>query len=224
VIDANGLDRVLHQSPRAGDPVELVLRDLTLTGGRASGSGGGLLFAGPVDAERVIVTGNAASGSGGGIAATNVALDEPSLDLRVSTVSLNRAREGGGIFAAEPEPLSVERSIVVANTAIEDGGGVSASLEPVPIRLDRVTVYGNNAGDGFSSAAGGGVFAVRNLSLDRSWVGHNLVGSWGAPLPDLGRGGGVALFAGFDAGITNSTIEGNLAARGGGWPSAAQGP
>ena len=51
------------------------------------------------------------------------------------------------------------------------------------------------------------------MTLDRSWVGHNRVGAWGAP--PAGAGGGVNL-AGRDNVITNSTIEGNLAEIGGG--------
>jgi hypothetical protein len=139
--------------------------------------------------------------------------------LRFSIVSLNRAAAGGGIFAPDLGAFSVERSIVVANAAW-NGGGIWAAGEPPPIRLDGVTVYGNSAGTGRSlglERAGGGLYWGSKGRLDRSWIGHNVVGGWNVPAA-IGWGGGIALFStgAQDHSITNTTIEGNLAEYGGG--------
>jgi hypothetical protein len=51
--------------------------------------------------------------------------------------------------------------------------------------------------------------------LDQSWIGHNLVGAWGAAAPDAaGRGGGIYVGVG-NGTITNCTVAGNPAAEAG---------
>ena len=61
IIDANGVDRVLDQLAAADTPLELTLRDLTITGGDTTSSGGGLRYSSGVDAERIIVPATAHS-------------------------------------------------------------------------------------------------------------------------------------------------------------------
>jgi hypothetical protein len=216
IIDANGIDRVLDQRAPTDTPLELILRDLTITGGDTDSSGGGLRYSSSVDAERIIVTGNAAVFGGGGLAATDGPFDEPALDLRVSIVSLNSAHDGGGIDASFSAALSVDLSIIIANSALGDGGGVAYSgVDEEPARLERTTVYGNSStGGGFPR--GGGIRSGTNLLVDRSWIGHNLLGSWGAAAPSPGGIGGGLFVSGIENAITNSTIEGNLATDGGG--------
>ena len=217
IIDANGVDRVLDQLAAAETPLELTLRDLTITGGDTTSSGGGLRYSSSVDAERIIVTGNSAQFGGGGLAASDTPFDEPALDLRVSIVSLNSALDGGGIDAGFSPALSVELSILVANTALGEGGAVSFSGPDgdAPFQFDLVTVYGNSAA-GSGLPRGGGIRSGSSLVLDQSWIGHNLLGFWGAPAPDPGGIGGGLFVSGSESTITNTTIEGNLAADGGG--------
>ena len=80
--------------------------------------------------------------------------------------------------------------------------------------LDRVTIYGNNVHGG-RAPRGGGIHGGGYLALDRSWVGHNLVGAWGAAPGANGRGGGINLEVSGQSTVTNTTIEGNLAAAAG---------
>jgi hypothetical protein len=212
VIDANGVDRVLDQAPD-GDGTSLTLRDLTLTGGDVDGRGGGVRYTRTLDAERIIVTRNHAD-TGGGLAAGDGV--EPSLALSTSVVSLNTAVDGGGIDAGEYFVSSVELTIVIGNSAMNQGGGVRfvGPLSDSPMLLDRVTIYGNNVHRGRASR-GGGIHGGGYLELDRSWVGHNLVGAWGAAPGGNGRGGGIYLEVSGQSTVTNTTIEGNLAAAAG---------
>ena len=133
---------------------------------------------------------------------------------------MNEALSGaGGIESGNAAGFLVERSIVIANTAGNSGGGLRLSDNGDEFgRLDQVTVYGNNVLLSTAQPEAGGVRSSEMLILDRSWIGHNLVGSWGAPAPiEFGVGGG--LFIGGDdddaSVITNTTIEGNLAGAGG---------
>ena len=216
IIDANGGDRVLDQIGQ-GLPGKLVLRDLSLTGGDASGDGGGLRFAGVVTAERIIVRNNRAGLNGGGMASGAGRGAAPSMAVNGSIVSLNTAgQDGGGAWIVAAATTSVTQSIVIANSAARSGGGLFVDGLDVPVRVERTTVYGNNGGTGApsSSSFGGGAFlGGGKVTLDRSWVGHNRLGGWAAP--PAGAGGGVNL-AGSDAVITNSTVENNLAEIGGG--------
>ena len=77
IIDANGVDRVLDQLAAADTRLERTLRDLTITGGDTTGSGGALRYSSGVDAERIIVTGNSAQFGDGGVAASDTPFDEP---------------------------------------------------------------------------------------------------------------------------------------------------
>lgn len=212
VIDANGIDRVLDQAPD-GPPGTLILRDLTLRGGDVAGRGGGLRHAYAVDAARIIVTGNRAD-AGGGLATADEGA--PALDLGESIVSLNTAADGGGIDAADALVSSVDLTIIVGNSAANRGGGVrfAGPLSDDPMLLDRLTVYGNNVHGG-RDPRGGGVYGDGPLALDQSWIGHNLVGAWGSAPDGKGRGGGVYLAARDRSSMTNTTIEGNLAAAAG---------
>jgi hypothetical protein len=208
-IDGNAIDRVIDHAP-SGPSHTLTLRDLTLTGGNVSGRGGGLRYRRPVHAERIIVTRNHAD-AGGGIAAADGG--QPALTMTASIVSLNSAGDGGGIDLGRSLVAEVDLSIILANSAVTHGGGVNlvAPLGDVPMRLSRLTIYGNNVTGG-TKPRGGGIHAAAGLDLRQSHVGHNLVGAWGAAAPDAsGLGGGLFVGTGGGA-VTNVTIEGNLAA------------
>ena len=217
IIDANGVDRVLDQLAAADTPLELTLRDLTITGGDTTSSGGGLRYSSGVDAERIIVTGNSAQFGDGGLAASDTPFDEPALDLRVSIVSLNSALDGGGIDAGFSPALSVELSILIANTALGEGGAVSFSGPDgdAPFQFDLVTVYGNSAA-GSGLPRGGGSAAAAAWSWIRAGSATISWASGALPRPTPVALAAACSPAECESTITNTTIEGNLAADGGG--------
>lgn len=161
-----------------------------------------------VVADRIIATRNSAS-AGGGLAAADYGV--PWLDLSTSIVSLNTAGDGGGIDAANSFALSVDLSIIIANTAASYGGGVNFTYTENLAHFDKVIIYSNNVTGGVQPR-GGGIRNESKLLLDQSWIGHNLVGAWGAAAPDASGLGGGLYFAVGENEIINSTIEGNLAA------------
>ncbi len=137
VVDAAGLDRVLHSS----GPL-LELRDLTVTGGRAvggdaAGSGGGVQGRGTLDLSGVTLRGNEADVDGGGIQVVD------RLVASGSTFEGNRAgRDGGGISGGIGEGLlDLETSLVADNIAGSSGGGLSGGSA----RISRSTFRGNHA-------------------------------------------------------------------------------
>jgi CSLREA domain-containing protein len=150
-IDALGLDRVLD----VASGVSAAISDVTVTGGQATGDGGGIRSAGTLTLLRDSVAGNHAAGVGGGIASTG-----PSLTLANSTVSANQASIGGGVSATVA--LTVTSSTISGNVAGGPGsimgtaGGVSGGLGST-VTLRSSTVAGNQSFAGPGS--GGGIEA-----------------------------------------------------------------
>jgi hypothetical protein len=96
-----------------------------------------------------------------------------------------------------------------------DGGGAYLWVNTGEVaELRRVTVYGNS-GTGPGFPRGGGIRNIGSLTVDQSWVGHNLLGVWGAASPEPSGLGGGMFVSGSGNAIVNTTLEGNLATGGG---------
>jgi Right handed beta helix region len=148
----------------------LTVRNLVITGGRASGNGGGIFAAGPVTVNNSTIAFNQANAAGGGIGSngivtvTNSTVDSNSssgegggihlgpashvLTLTNSTVSNN---VGGGIGTPPNDPeasVTVVNSTVTRNRLVDLGGGIFSSGSTT---LVYATVVDNSANTAFSN-------------------------------------------------------------------------
>ncbi|MCU1354149.1 MAG: OmpA/MotB domain protein [Acidimicrobiales bacterium] len=196
-------DRILDHS--GGDVLEL--RDLTMTGGSSSSTGGavqaddlfvsgsrfednhatnygGAIWAGTVSIVDSRFANNDAGGGGGAVQADH-------LTARGSRFAHNRAATGGALRTSD---LVLTLSTVEWNDA-----GSAAGFDTATARIEDSTVEGNHA----ARTAGGGRVAT-SLTMARSLVADNRAD----------EGGGLALEG--DATIDSSTFAGNAALSGGG--------
>lgn len=145
-IDADGIDRVFHLTPGVGN---VLIGDLTVTGGNTAGGGGGVLVEdGSLTLEDVHVAGNSATADGGGIEIVG-----GGAEINGSLVSSNASdADGGGMaIGVAAGAITVTNSTFYDNTAATVGGGIYAAGGGVSLR--SLTVSGN------SSGSAGGVFA-----------------------------------------------------------------
>jgi FG-GAP repeat len=152
------------------------------------------------------------------------------LDIRDSTISNNVGSRGGAIDLGSDGRLTIINSLITGNSSSNAGGAIYANDNTVTI-INTSTVSGNTASNGSgggvyvdarstlfvegssvtgnsASNSGGGIYCYGNSSLtvNTSTIAGNTSGN---------RGGGIAgYFVGVD--LTNSTISGNSAQRGGG--------
>ncbi|MCB0157394.1 MAG: right-handed parallel beta-helix repeat-containing protein [Caldilineaceae bacterium] len=153
---------------------EVMLADLSLTGGDAGDRGGGLHVrnSSVVDLIRVAVYSNVA-GAGGGMAIR----DTSTATIVDSAIYGNTARdgEGGGILAAD-SALTLTRSRVIANTAADnDGGGIGA--EGSTLHIENSIIAGND-----SATHGGGIwfFGDETATIVNSQIVGNVTAGEGA--------------------------------------------
>jgi hypothetical protein len=176
----------------------LTLQNVTLKGGN-SDYGGGILNHGTLTIQSSTLSGNTAS-SGGGIANSGYGI----ITIENSTISGNTAQYvGGGVANYCCGTLSIENSTISKNSASIWGGGVFSFG---PLFIGNSTISGNNAGYGAGVANGG------SAAIENSTISKNSANSYG-------YGGGVFNFSFYgnsNLTLTNSTISGNNADRGGG--------
>ena len=105
ILDANGLSRIF----KVENGANLILKNLTLTGGKATGIGdagsGGAIYAkdaSTVNIENCIITGNEADTNGGGL---NV--EGTPTTITNCTFTGNTAKNGGGIYIIQASKGSV---------------------------------------------------------------------------------------------------------------------
>jgi len=206
IIDAHGIDRVLHID---------ATRNVTVTGVSfvngllASGTafGGGIYNQGSLTLSDDIVSHNAVGyGDGGGI------LNEGYLAASRVTFNDNTAQSyGGGVYNAVSGQLELSQCAVSANKAIAGAGIYNASNYYPYSQVDSTEITGNVA-----TSFGGGVanvYGTSNLNITRSTVSNNTAGSHGGGVNNEG-----VLYAG------NSTFSANFAkADGGGFYNSSTG-
>lgn len=196
-VDAGQISRVFNVG---GDAAEIAveLSGLTVSGGSVAGDdGGGIFVFGDLTLIDSTVSGNSAD-RGGGI--FNAAVSE--LTLIDSTVSGNSAvtGDGGGIYNSFGSSAILVNSTVRENSAAGNGGAISSGIYSFADITDS-TISGNSA-----AGNGGGIYSgFAAAYLANSTVSNNSA---------AGDGGGV--FNYFATVVTNSTISGNAADRGGG--------
>ena len=188
---------------------------------------------GTVSISGLTITGGVADGSGGGIL-----VESANLDLNQSIVSGNRSTNSGGGIEFGAGQLTIDQSTISGNvaqsagSAIATGGGISSSGGDIVVSSS--TISGNLA-DG-ESGQGGGVYSIAgSLSFVSSTVSGNvasssnglsagggiLVGSQSAFITDstiteneADFGGGISIgspLAAVTIGLENSIVAGNTA-------------
>ncbi|MBF8189821.1 hypothetical protein ITP53_29675 [Nonomuraea sp. K274] len=174
---------------------DLTLRRVTVRGGQASGSGGGIHSSGGV--LRLIastVTGNTATNFGGGLDAGSTLIVENG-----SRIIGNSGREGGGITSFGP--TSVTNSTISGNTARRGGGIFTAASG------DRLTIRNTRIERNTVETDGGGIsHAIGLMDIRDSRIDHNSAGTFG---------GGISN-AGGTVSVTLGSISGNTSAGDGG--------
>ncbi len=203
---------------------------VTLTGGDVTAHGGGIFNRENLIVSATTITGNAAVGtgrSGGGIFTHTGGR----VSITDSTISGNTARgSGGGTSGPVNTSTLVMASMIMANTAGRDGGGVYGQN----VSIVESTISGNSAGgDGGglrhvggtsyitdsrmvanSSAVDGGAISKRwgYLTVTRTTIEAN--SALGISSNGYGRGGGIWSGAGSGTSrltIIDSTIRNNSA-------------
>jgi CSLREA domain-containing protein len=191
-IDGDATDRIFFN---ASSP--LTLKRMTLLNGNTDGDGGAIYQeGGTMTAVGVVVSGNTSTGYGGGIyaAATNVGLHNVVLSGNhggsfggglfisgagggatqvtidsTSIVSNAATGNGGGIFT-EDATLTVTRSLLTRNHAIDGDGILSAGSGTVKIFSSTITNNGNNVEGG----KGGGIRNYASMTLVNVTISANL--------------------------------------------------
>jgi hypothetical protein len=114
---------------------QLTVINCTIRGNSTQNDGGGIfLGVSELVAVNSTVSGNAAgeNGFGGGIHALGVGVDPTSIELINSTVSGNSAFSGGGVFAFFDTEVIIRNSTIANNTASFRGEAFANQFSPAP--------------------------------------------------------------------------------------------
>jgi len=233
VIDAHGQSRVIGV-----DRAHVILANLTITGGNATGptdtdkSGGGIASSGRVDLFAVRVTGNFAAFNGGGIASAGVIPGSAAvLTLNLgSVVSNNSAPQGAGIASdgvSAPASLTLNdwSSVTNNSTSAFASDNVAGGISNVGIGGEAVvTMNGASSVTANRSGGGGGINSTTIGAPTRVIMNDHSTVSGNVSVSGSGGGGGGGIFnATFGVGGTatvvvtgQATIEQNQADTGAG--------
>ncbi len=181
--------------------VNVLLENLTLTGGQISSSGGGVYNpdGGRVALSNTIVSSNTATNNGGGIYNTN----SGNIVMTNTIVSSNTAYYGGGIANENNgSVVTLINTIVSSNTASFSGGGIY-NFHYSSMALTNTTVNSNTA-----VYNGGGIYNFHHssMALTNTTFSHNMA-SWG---------GGILNDVNSKMIMTNIMLNHNLASNDGG--------
>ncbi|MBK9125955.1 MAG: right-handed parallel beta-helix repeat-containing protein [Chloroflexi bacterium] len=172
----------------------LILNDLTITGGRSNSGGGVVNNAGALMLVNSSVVDNYALSEAGGI------LNGGPLTLINSIVSGNSSPgSGGGIYSTGGSLATLINSTVIGNSSSVYGGGIYSVGS---VTLESSSVDGNFAVGAPSGSRGGGIYCSGVLNITNSTVNDNTASPSGA---------GAGIFSSSAATIINSTVAGNSA-------------
>jgi uncharacterized repeat protein (TIGR01451 family)/CSLREA domain-containing protein len=146
---------------------------LTITGGHVSLTGGGIFNSGQLTLTDCTVDGNASDLFGGGIYNTGT------LTINRCAIWMNKALQGGGLFASGSLPMTLINTTVAVNFASNEGGGIANYKFGSSITLNNCTVAGNSAGARF-----GGIVVTTNVMLRNTIVAGNSSGVGVGNKPD----------------------------------------
>jgi hypothetical protein len=188
----------------------LNLTNSALSGNTATDLGGAVDNESTASVAGTSLTGNSAPGGGA------IMNDGGALTVDNCLVSGNTAQAGGGILSdgitsgtPSPARLSITRSQISGNTAVNRGGGVANNLYPLApnenglatLAVSNCTVSANAAGE-----SGGGIFSGGGtVTIDTSTISANTTNKSGR------GGGGISNDFGGILSIGRSTLSGNSA-------------
>jgi hypothetical protein len=198
-IDGNDLSRVFY----VNSGVDATISDLTITGGKTTGTnhGAGIYNAGDLTLDHVNVVDNHAydSGQGGGLYALG------SVTMVDSSFENNTSFVGGGarVNATSTNEISISNSTFANNTSATSGGGlwIWGASNAAPVVITNSTFSGNEAGtySGGLRASNGGTVSIIN-----STITDNTAGTSNGGLASAGSGINASVIV-----LHNSIIAGN---------------
>ncbi len=199
IIDCNGSYADPHRGFyfHNGEDANSILDGLTITGGIAYGSGGGIYCEGssPTIADCIIASNEAYDGGGG------IYLWRSDTTIKDCTISKNSAGywEGGGIFCGPYSNVTIANCTISENSTDLQGGGIS--LWGAKATIYNCTISKNLA-DWFG---GGGIscYDEGNTAITNCTISENST-NWG-------EGGGIFCEWDSDVTINDSTIIANTA-------------
>ena len=215
VVNGNGLDRVFN-IPTGYDNVSLTFNYVVVTGGvaRSSNLGGGRGGGVFSNSEGNTLTLNHSSvvnnistspngGTGGGIWWFSGDINVIDSHVDRNSAAAGTLGFGGGMHLDQNGTITIKRSTVNGNTALEYGGGITSSANNALIISDS-QLNNNHSGD-----TGGGAVAGswRLVSITNSTLNGNTT---------TGVGGAVNLFDSAQLTIAKSKLTGNSAVGDGG--------
>lgn len=184
VIDADGQSPILNLEVVDGAPVELVLRNLTLTG----------------------AVGDPEQGFGAGLRATDPSVgpvNAGSAGFAETARALTSQAEASGL-GRRGEPLNIELELIdvvvhdnVGPKAPFDGGGIG--VLGGSLLLERSVVS-----ESATFGSGAGVAVLGQLTLIDSLVSNNTAGG------ESSRGGGISVFPLGDIALSGTVVRGNV--------------
>ena len=183
-IDAQQNARVFTFN--SGEGTGTVVRDLVITGGSTTGTGGGISIRNSSNPSIIgcTISGNQANEEGGGIFCTN---SNPTIND--CTISDNEANyDGGGIFFNNSNPTLTDCTIS-NNTANFHGGGIACEYSDPTIT--DCTISDNEA-----NYDGGGIYC---------WAGNPTISSCTISGNEAGNGGGI-----YSVYTSSPTISGSI--------------
>lgn len=145
-----------------GSNVRTVIRNSTVQGNEATGSGGGLLNEGGVltieAASRL--AGNTADFRGGGLynRENPQAFRETITVIDNSTVTTNTAASGGGIYNEDADLTVLNGSTLTGNVAGSDGGAINNDAAGRTVLVDDIVIGGDTPEAGNAARLGGGIY------------------------------------------------------------------
>jgi hypothetical protein len=213
-LDAQGHGRVL----RLDNVQNLLLRDLTLTGGKTDVNGGGLAF----DCSdgllctwtllNTVVQKNQAS-SGGGIDYFCSPGGGGALIVQDSVIDANQASTTGGGIHYHTDEDSGFCSVTLRNTLLE--GNLAVDGGAIRISRPRVTIIDSTIRNNVATGLGGGLMArIGDGFIDMTMLNSTVSGN----RAEL-NGGGLYIQSreqGFDIKLINSTVSSNTVTSGAG--------
>lgn len=146
------------------------VKNLTITGGRATGNGGGVFAAGPLTVQNTTISGNRANAAGGGIASQGlITVTSSTIDSNVSS------GVGGGVSIGPDSPGATFTNSTVSNNI---GGGIATvpNAQQASVTAVNSTITGNTNG---GSSLGSGIFSGGSTTLVYTTVARNVAGNFG---------------------------------------------
>lgn len=148
----------------------VTMRNVTITGGYASGNGGGIFTAGAVTVTDSMISENRADAAGGGIASQGV------ITLVNSTIDSNVSSGIGGGISVGPASLGLTMTGSTVSNNVGGGIGTEANTPSVSVTVVNSTITGNTNGP---TSLGGGIFSAGSTTLVYATVVSNTAGAFG---------------------------------------------